>query len=191
MILLGFNFEPILVFAQGQDYLYIFGSYDGVNYTIDSIEQRTVLTDGLSTGDYEIKLFEKGKIVGQSSFDISKPGPVEVFGEGEYIEGIQKQVIFTTIVPLNVSVDVNQAKLQLLKFGQVLLENELTGVPIIVLSVSVNELRTLERIESERTVDRNSNLFVYSLIIIGLLLVGWYLWKRKNMVKLNRDLYHE
>lgn len=193
LILLVWFITPLFAFSQNQDYLFVFGTYDGANYTIDSVEQRAVPVNNVSStdGDYEIRLYKKSKLISKVSFDISEPGPVEVSTRSGYLESTQKQVIFTAVVPLNVSVDVNQAKLQLLKSDQVLLEKELTEIPVTILSVAVNELKTLERIESERAADRSNNLFIYISIVAGLLVAGWYLWKRKNMVKLTRDLYRE
>lgn len=173
---------PIAVFSQNQDYLFIFGIYDGVSYTIDSIEQRVIPAGTINPapGSYEIRLYRKNELVGNNFFGIPEPGSVKIPFEGGFIkEEGRRQVIFTATIPLLVSVDTTQAKLQLLKSGQVLLEKELKEVPITVLSVYANELITLENLETR---DRSGykNLIIFSLIGVGIVLVGWYLWKRRN-----------
>lgn len=172
---------PIVAFSQNRDYLFIFGTYDGTNYTIDSIEQRVVPINS-SPGNYEIRLFSKNKLVGNSFFEIPEPGPIKIPFDGGFIEEEgRKQVIFMAEIPLSTSLDVNQARIQFLKSGQILLEKKLTEIPISVLSVQNYELRTLERIESEKSVrGSKKNLVIFSLVGIGMILFGWYFWKRKN-----------
>lgn len=173
---------PIAAFSRNQDYLFIFGTYDGVNYTIDSIEQRVIPTGSIiqPTGSYEVQLYRKNKLVSNSFFEIPEPGPKKIPFEGGFIEEEgRKQVIFTAIIPLLVSTDVSRARIQILKSGQILFEKELNEVPVTVLSVQENELITLENLE---TGDRSGykNLITFSLTGVGIVLVGWYLWKRRN-----------
>ncbi len=151
--IVGTTLIPILVSAQGQDYLYVFGSYDGSQYSLDSADQRVLQQVNAhinNSGTYELRLYRGNQLVSHNFLEISAPGQAEVIGSNNTYNTIQqKKTQFIVALPLTGSFDVIHARVQLLKNGQILIEKSLIDLHFQVLAVQANTIQTTENLATD------------------------------------------
>lgn len=148
--IMGVFWVPHLVFAQGQDYLYVFGGYDGSRYSLDSVDQRVFQPADVrinNSGTYELRLYKGSQLVSRNFLEISLLGEVEIVRPDNSYSTIQKkETQFAVALPLNSSFDIVQAKIQLLKLGQIVVEKRLIEIPTQILAAQTNSIITTENL---------------------------------------------
>jgi hypothetical protein len=147
LLIVFFSISPF-VSAKDQDYLYVFGSYDGSQYFLNSVEQRVLQSSDArigGSGTYEMRLYKSDQLLSHNFLEIGAPSTAEAIGPNNTFTDVkQKNVDFGVILPLDSSLNVSQARVQLLKSGQVVAERSLAEIPTQVLAAQTNSVLTAE-----------------------------------------------
>ena len=139
IILFSVTFLPVLVFAQYQDTLFVFGFVSEGQFNLESIEQRVLDQNDIQVfthGSYQVKLLKGKNVIASNFFEVEENPEMRVEIQNRKQEEFFRsdRSFFDIKLLLNQDLDVANGTIEIWKGKDLLYSKKLSELPVEVLT---------------------------------------------------------